>query len=55
MLRSRGTMAILLVEQYYDFAEALADQFVVMQRGEVVAKGSGEEMGAANISKLVAI
>lgn len=48
-------MAILLVEQYYDFAEALADQFVVMQRGEVVAKGSGEEMGAANISKLVAI
>jgi len=48
-------MAILLVEQYYDFAEALADQFVVMQRGEVVAHGSGEEMQSAQISKLVAI
>ena len=48
-------MAILLVEQYYDFAAALADRFVVMQRGEVVAEGSGAEMDAANISKLVAI
>ncbi|KJS68107.1 MAG: urea ABC transporter ATP-binding protein [Comamonadaceae bacterium BICA1-1] len=48
-------MAILLVEQYYDFAAALASQFVVMQRGEVVAQGSGEEMEMANISKLVAI
>ncbi|WP_029462205.1 urea ABC transporter ATP-binding subunit UrtE [Serpentinimonas barnesii] len=48
-------MAIMLVEQYYDFAAALADRFVVMQRGEVVAEGSGEDMEAANISKLVAI
>ena len=32
-------MAILLVEQYYDFAEELADRYLVMERGEIVQKG----------------
>jgi len=44
LLRDRGTMAILLVEQYYEFARDLADSFAVMDRGEVVMKGSRDEM-----------
>lgn len=55
MLADRGDMAIVLVEQYYDFAEALADRFVVMDRGEVVAAGTGSEMASQGIRKLVAI
>ena len=39
MLRQRGDIAILLCEQYFDFARELADQFVVLSRGEVVARG----------------
>lgn len=48
-------MAILLVEQYYDFAEALADRYLVMERGEVIASGPGSEMAAKGIRQLVAI
>jgi urea transport system ATP-binding protein len=48
-------MAIVLVEQYYDFAEALADHYVVMERGEVVASGPGSEMTEKGIRQLVAI
>ncbi len=55
MLADRGTMAILLVEQYYDFAEELADDYVVMQRGEVVASGQGTEMQANGVRQLIAI
>lgn len=55
MLADRGNMAIVLVEQYYDFAEALADQYVVMERGEVVAKGPGSEMLEKGIRHRVAI
>ena len=55
MLADRGNMAIVLVEQYYDFAEALADQYVVMERGEVVASGPGSEMAAKGVRQLVAI
>jgi urea transport system ATP-binding protein len=39
MLRDRGTMAILLVEQYFDFAHALGQRLVVLDRGEVVVDG----------------
>lgn len=46
---------MLMCEQYYDFAEALADQYVVMERGEVIAAGPGTEMQAKGIQKLVAI
>ncbi len=38
-LRDQGTMAIVLVEQYFDFARDLADEFVVLDRGEVVVAG----------------
>ncbi len=48
-------MAVLLCEQYYDFAEELADRYVVMERGEVIASGPGHEMKAKNIQQLVAI
>ena len=43
-LRDQGEMAILLVEQYFEFAQALADSYIVMDRGEVVLAGSGETM-----------
>jgi urea transport system ATP-binding protein len=43
-LAARGDMAILLVEQYFEFARDLAAAYLVMQRGEVVAAGRREEM-----------
>ena len=55
MLADRGDMAILLVEQYYDFAQALADQYVVMERGAVIATGLGKDMELNGVRKLVAI
>jgi urea transport system ATP-binding protein len=55
MLADRGDMAILLVEQYYDFAEELADEYLVMERGEFIARGPGSEMQARGIRQLVAI
>ena len=54
-LAARGDMAILLCEQYYDFAEELADQYLVMERGEVIAQGPGAEMKSKGIRKLVSI
>jgi urea transport system ATP-binding protein len=55
MLADRGDMAILLVEQYYDFAQDLADHYVVMERGEVIARGAGKDMEAQGVRQLVAI
>ena len=55
MLADRGDMAILLVEQYYDFAQELADEYVVMERGAVIAAGQGRNMEADGVRKLVAI
>jgi urea transport system ATP-binding protein len=55
MLADRGDMAILLVEQYYDFAEELADAYVVMERGEVIARGAGKDMEAHGVRQLVGI
>jgi urea transport system ATP-binding protein len=55
MLAGRGNMAILLCEQYYDFAESLADHYFVMERGEVVASGPGAEMVSKGIRQMVAI
>ena len=55
MLADRGDMAILLVEQYYDFAEALADDYIVMERGAVLARGRGCDMQASAVRGLVAI
>jgi urea transport system ATP-binding protein len=55
MLADRRTMAIVLVEQYYDFAAELADQYLVMARGEIVARGRGHEMADRQVRSLVAI
>jgi urea transport system ATP-binding protein len=48
-------MAIVLVEQYYDFAEELADQYLVMERGEVVMKGRGANMAADGVRERMSI
>lgn len=55
LLADRGTMAIILVEQYYDFAEELADQYLVMERGEIVKRGRGENMQAEGVREAVSI
>lgn len=54
-LVQRGDMAILLVEQYYDFAEALADAYYVMSRGQIIKQGRGETMQAENVRDFVAL
>jgi urea transport system ATP-binding protein len=55
MLAERKTMAIVLVEQYYDFAAELADQYLVMERGEVIARGAGASMAADGVRQRMAI
>lgn len=54
-LAKRGDMAILLVEQFYDFAAELADSYLVMSRGEIVQRGRGTDMEADGVRGLVAI
>ncbi len=55
MLADRKTMAIVLVEQYYDFAAELADQYLVMERGEVVMRGRGADMAADGVRQRMSI
>ncbi|HWH81636.1 MAG TPA: urea ABC transporter ATP-binding subunit UrtE [Burkholderiaceae bacterium] len=60
MLAERGMaggqkMAIVLVEQFYDFAAELADQYLVMERGEIIRRGRGEDMEADGVRRLVSI
>jgi urea transport system ATP-binding protein len=55
MLAQQGEMAIVLVEQYFDFAAELADQYLVMERGEVIARGRGADMERDGVRRLVAI
>ncbi|MFP1763048.1 urea ABC transporter ATP-binding subunit UrtE [Lonsdalea quercina] len=54
-LSQRGDMGILLVEQFYDFAAALADRYLVMSRGEIVQRGLGPDMEKDGVRHLVAI
>ena len=54
-LAASGEMAILLVEQYYDFARSLADQYLVMERGEIVARGAGADMERDDVKRLLAV
>ncbi len=54
-LAASGDMAILLVEQYYDFAQSLADQYLVMERGEIVARGAGADMEKDGVRQLLAV
>jgi urea transport system ATP-binding protein len=55
MLSERKTMAIVLVEQYYDFAAELADQYIVMERGEIVARGAGRDMQSDGVRARMSI
>ncbi len=55
MLADRKTMAIVLVEQYYDFAAELADQYLVMERGEIVMSGLGEHMETDGVRRRMSI
>lgn len=54
-LANRGDMAILLVEQFYDFAAELADSYLVMSRGSIVQQGRCENMEQEGVRGLVAI
>ncbi|HUN69288.1 MAG TPA: urea ABC transporter ATP-binding subunit UrtE [Burkholderiales bacterium] len=54
-LAAGGDMAILLVEQYYDFARSLADQYLVMDRGEIVKRGAGADMESDGVKALLAV
>jgi urea transport system ATP-binding protein len=55
LLRQRGDIGILLCEQYFDFARELADTFVVMSRGEVVAAGDQSELDGDHIKRHLAV
>jgi len=48
-------IAILLVEQYYDFARSLADQYLVMERGDIIARGRGADMDQDGVRQLLAV
>ncbi|EPF6159205.1 urea ABC transporter ATP-binding subunit UrtE [Citrobacter sedlakii] len=54
-LARRSDMAILLVEQFYDFAAELADQYLLMSRGSIIQRGRGENMETEGVRGLVAI
>ena len=54
-LIAAGDIAILLVEQYYDFAKSLADYYVVLSRGEVVGAGAGATMDRDNVREHLAV
>jgi urea transport system ATP-binding protein len=54
-LRNQGKMAIVLVEQYFDFARALADKYSVMERGEVVLAGEGSTMVESDVRRYLTV
>jgi urea transport system ATP-binding protein len=54
LLAGRG-IAVLLVEQYFDFAAELADQYLVMERGEIIARGAGRDIDREGLRRLVSI
>ncbi|OZI67825.1 urea ABC transporter ATP-binding subunit UrtE [Bordetella genomosp. 4] len=55
LLRERGNIGILLCEQYFDFARELADHFVVLSRGEVVAHGPRSEMDGEDVRRHLSV
>jgi urea transport system ATP-binding protein len=54
-LTKSAEMAILLVEQYYDFAKSLADHYLVMSRGEIIKQGLGRNMDSENVRACLAL
>ena len=55
LLRDRGTMAIVLVEQYFDFARRLADRFAVLERGQVVLAGTRADMVESDVRRYLTV
>ena len=55
LLKARGDMAVVLVEQYFDFAYGLADAFCVMKRGEVALRGRKEELDREVLRQSVSV
>jgi len=55
LLSDEGDIAILLVEQYYDFAKSLADEYLVMERGEIVRCGKGEDMDRDGVKEILSV
>jgi len=54
-LAARGDMAILLVEQYFEFARALANRYIVMERGEVVLSGDARDMVESDVRRYLTV
>ena len=54
-LKARGDMAIVLVEQYFEFARDLADRIFVMDRGEVVLQGTTDSLEEAEVRRLLTV
>ena len=54
-LRRRGDMAILLVEQYFEFARDLADRYAVLERGQIVLSGTRAEMVEADVRRRISV
>ena len=55
LLRSRGEMAILLVEQYFDFAKELAQKIAVMDRGDIVLQGARDELDEHDVRRRLSV
>lgn len=54
-LRNRGDIAILLIEQYFDFAKELADSFAVMDRGQFIMTGDAVMMQTDNVRQRLSL
>ena len=54
-LRDQGRMAIVLVEQYFDFAVALADGYAVMDRGRIVVQGAAADVDEADVRRRMTV
>ena len=55
LLRARGNIAILLVEQYFDFARDLAQTIAVMDRGAIVLAGARDELDEADVRRRLSV
>ena len=54
-LRDRGDMAIILVEQYFEFARDLCDSYAVMDRGQIILSGQKAEMNEADVRRHLSV
>jgi len=54
-IAQEGRIAVLLVEQYYDFARSLAHHYMVMERGEIIARGRGADMDRDGVRRLLSV